>query len=779
MSVLGNIFNQRQVDDLKGVVAAISKSQAMIEFGLDGRIVTANDNFLNLLGYTLAEVQGQHHSMFVDPVDRASVEYKFFWDKLGRGEFESAQFKRICKDGKAVWIQASYNPVFDKHGKAFKVVKFATDITAEKTQAADFSGQLAAISKAQAVIEFDLSGNILAANDNFLNTLGYTLLEIKGKHHSLFVDDEYRKSTDYRLFWEKLGRGEFDAGQYKRIGKGGKEIWIEASYNPIFDLSGKPFKVVKYATDITAKKAEEVENRKIADQASALKICQACVMLADNDLNIVYVNDEVVRMMRRREQVLRSVLPTFNVDKLVGSNVDQFHKNPAHQRGMLSRITEAYKTTIKVADLTFGLIAAPWLDASGARIGTVVEWKDMTAEVNIEVEVAELVMAAGQGDFTKRMELAGKEGFFKVLGEGLNGLMNTCSVGLAEVTRVLGALSAGDLTERITNDYSGTFGELKQYSNDTCESLSNMLGQIRESSDTIATAASEISIGNADLSARTEQQASSLEETASSMEELTSTVKLNADNAKQANSLAANASAVAITGGAVVQQVVQTMSSINESSRKISDIISVIDGIAFQTNILALNAAVEAARAGDQGRGFAVVAAEVRTLAQRSAAAAKEIKTLISDSVDKVDTGNALVAKAGVTMEEIVVAIKRVTDIMSEIAAASAEQSTGIEEVNGAVSQMDEMTQQNAALVEQAAAAAESMQEQTTVMSQAVAVFKFDDAGVSAMHAPRLSQPRAVPKTSRAPVASLSRAKAPVKSLPKPSKPKDDEWEEF
>ncbi|MBP8263569.1 MAG: methyl-accepting chemotaxis protein, partial [Pseudomonas sp.] len=333
----------------------------------------------------------------------------------------------------------------------------------------------------------------------------------------------------------------------------------------------------------------------------------------------------------------------------------------------------------------------------------------------------------------------------------------------------------GNLTQRIEAEYQGTFGQLKDYSNGTAQSLSNMLGQIREAADTIYTAASEIASGNADLSARTEQQASSLEETASSMEELTSTVKLNADNARQANSLAVNASEVATTGGAVVQQVVHTMSSINESSRKISDIISVIDGIAFQTNILALNAAVEAARAGDQGRGFAVVAAEVRTLAQRSAAAAKEIKTLISDSVDKVDTGNTLVAQAGQTMNDIVVAIKRVTDIMAEIAAASAEQSTGIEEVNGAVSQMDEMTQQNAALVEEAAAAAEALQDQASVLSQAVAVFKFEGAASAAAPspvAPRLGAPRA-------PVPSAPRASAPARSLPRPSKPKDDEWEEF
>jgi methyl-accepting chemotaxis protein len=400
-----------------------------------------------------------------------------------------------------------------------------------------------------------------------------------------------------------------------------------------------------------------------------------------------------------------------------------------------------------------------------------VEWNDRTAEVDVEREVASLVTAAGAGDFSQRIEVASKAGFFLNLATGLNQLMATSDKGLSDVVRVLGALAEGDLTQRIEDDYEGTFGQLKDYSNETASSLSRMLGQIREAADTIYTAAGEISAGNTDLSSRTEEQASSLEETASSMEQITSTVKLNADNARQANSLSVNASEVAIDGGAVVEQVVRTMSSINESSRKISDIISVIDGIAFQTNILALNAAVEAARAGEQGRGFAVVAGEVRNLAQRSAAAAKEIKSLISDSVEKVDNGNQLVAQAGKTMSEIVVAIKRVTDIMAEIAAASAEQSTGIEEINGAVGQMDEMTQQNAALVEQAAASAESLLEQASVMSQAVAVFKFDQSTtLAASPAPRKALPR------QAAAKPASERATPVRSLPKS---KDDEWEEF
>ncbi|HSW14124.1 MAG TPA: PAS domain-containing protein, partial [Solimonas sp.] len=264
----------QELADLRGQIAAIGKSQAVIEFSLDGRILNANGNFLATVGYSLDEIRGQHHSMFVDPVYRQSIEYRLFWDKLGRGEYDSGQYKRIGKGGKEIWIEASYNPILDAAGKPFKVVKYATDITAQKQQAADHSGQLAAIGKAQAVIEFTLDGRILQANDNFLGAIGYTQDEIRGQHHSMFVEPAYRASVDYRLFWEKLGRGEYDAGQYKRIGKGGREIWIQASYNPILDLGGKPFKVVKYATDITAQKLQAADR---AGQLDAIGKAQAVI----------------------------------------------------------------------------------------------------------------------------------------------------------------------------------------------------------------------------------------------------------------------------------------------------------------------------------------------------------------------------------------------------------------------------------------------------------------------------------------------------------------------
>jgi methyl-accepting chemotaxis protein len=353
---------------------------------------------------------------------------------------------------------------------------------------------------------------------------------------------------------------------------------------------------------------------------------------------------------------------------------------------------------------------------------------------------------------------------------------------LDEAVGVANRIAEGDLTVRIESHSRDEIGQLLQALKDMNESLSGIVGEVRNTTDSISTAAQQIAAGNSDLSQRTEEQASSLEETASSMEELTSTVKQNAENAKQANQLAANASDIAVKGGLAVNEVVQTMVSISSSSKKIVDIISVIEGIAFQTNILALNAAVEAARAGEQGRGFAVVAAEVRNLAQRSAAAAKEIKTLIGDSVDKVDAGSKQVDQAGATMNEIVSAVKRVTDIMAEIAAASSEQSAGIDQVNRAIIQMDDVTQQNAALVEEAAAAAEAMQEQAGSLMEAVSIFKLEAGkGGTRTTAPKPIATPAIAHRAPAPLRDekLLSGRPKERKLVEAKEDADGEWKEF
>lgn len=523
--------------------------------------------------------------------------------------------------------------------------------------------------------------------------------------------------------------------------------------------------------------------RERAEEALRLKIgldsVTTNVMIADNERNIIYLNPAVVAMMRAAQDDIRRDLPHFDVDRLRGAKIDVFHKNPEHQARLLASFTHTYRATAVIGGRTFALTANPVVNERGERLGSVVEWLDRTNEVAVEKEVADIVAAAAAGDFSRRIEERNKDGFFKVLAEGINRVVETSDAGLKDIARVLAALAKGDLTERITADYQGTFADLKHYTNETVRSLESMLRSIREASETIHAAAGEIASGNADLSSRTEEQAASLEQTASSMEQFTSTVKQNAQNARQANQLADGASEVASKGGDVVGHVVTTMGAINESARKIVDIIGVIDGIAFQTNILALNAAVEAARAGEQGRGFAVVAGEVRSLAQRSAAAAKEIKALINNSVEKVEDGNRLVETAGKTMEEVVTSIKRVTDIMNEISAASMEQSNGIEQVSKAVSQMDETTQQNAALVEQAAASAEALSGQASTLLEIVRRFKLDDVDATDTTPVSGKKPaaRALP-SPRKPERLPPRAKPA--SLPKAvAEADDDDWSEF
>jgi PAS domain S-box-containing protein len=434
----------------------------------------------------------------------------------------------------------------------------------ERRAAAENQSQLAAIHRAQAVVEYELDGRIITANENFLRAMGCTLEAVQGQHHSAFVDSVYKSTAEYRQSWDKLARGEFVAGQFKRSGRDGRDVWFEGSYNPVLDVDGRPYKIVEYATDATAQVA----------------------------------------------------------------------------------VTQQMKDTVR--------------------------------------ETKEVVKAASEGDLTQRLNSNGRTGDLQMMVQGINSLLN---------------------------------------------SMSDLVGEIKAATGEVGRGAEEISAGNADLSQRTEEQSSSLEETAASMEEMTTAVRQSADNAAQANQLATAARAQAEKGGTVVATAVRAMAGINESSRRIADIISVIDEIAFQTNLLALNAAVEAARAGEQGRGFAVVASEVRSLAGRSATAAKEIKELITDSVKKVEEGSVLVSESGETLDQINTSVKKVADIIAEIAASSREQSNGIDQVNKAVTQMDEMTQQNAALVEQASASSQSVARKAADLNALVDRYRTHEEG--------------------------------------------------
>jgi methyl-accepting chemotaxis protein len=524
---------------------------------------------------------------------------------------------------------------------------------------------------------------------------------------------------------------------------------------------------------------KQAGNNELVTMRAAVDGATTALMMCDENRVITYANPAVISLLQNRLAELRKVFPGFNLKKLIGTNIDDFHKAPSLQAGILSDVDNLpYQAQIQLLDLHFDLNASAIVDVDGNYMGNLVEWKDITDQVNAENAIQALIKAAGAGQLEERIDSSSYSGFMKNIAEGINSILDTVLAPVQETIRVSGALSNGDLTRNMDGEYQGLFATLADALNDSVNKMAETVQDINEASTSISTAASEISEGNVDLSQRTEQQASSLEETASSMEELTSTVRQNSDNARQANQLAASSREQAEKGGSVIKEAIEAMSAISASSKKVTDIIGVIDEIAFQTNLLALNAAVEAARAGEQGRGFAVVASEVRNLAQRSASAAKEIKELINDSGEKVKEGSALVDESGRTLEEIVASSKKVGDIISEIAAAGAEQTQGIEQVTKAVGQMDEMTQQNAALVEQAAAASESLDDQGKSLQRLMSFFEVGGEGDT-------PEPVAAPKKVKAkPAAKKAKPKANVK--PKPtSKPApvadddDDEWDEF
>ena len=859
-----------EMTSLRGQYDAINKSQGVIEFTPEGIILKANVNFLNTVGYAEQEVVGQHHRMFAEPAFAATAEYKEFWAKLACGDFDQGQYKRIAKGGKEIWLEASYNPIFDTKGKVLKIVKYATNITAQKYKSIESDGQIAAIKRSQGTIELSLDAKVITANDNFLAVLGYTLAEAVGQNHSTFVTPEYRISQEYKDFWAKLNKGEFISGRFERVGKGGKKIWLEASYNPILNADGKPYKIVKFASDITEQVKLEETSKVLALVANET---DNSVVITDGKGLIEYVNPGFTKLTGYTFEEVKGKKP--------GDILQGKHTNPETIKSLGLNLQnkkpfydEILNYSKKGESYWISLAVNPVFDSLGnitkyVSIQTNInESKLRQVEFNMRLEA--ISRSNGVVEFTPKgevifandcfcnmvgytlQELKGQhhsalvsaayknsaeyKAFWEKLGRGEfdSGSYHRLGKGnkeiwlqasynpifdqdgkvtkvvkfatditqqqnatvamenaVAESQAVIEAVKEGDLSIRVPmSDKTGAIASLCDGINAIVDKMSEVILQVHEAGETINTAASEIATGNNDLSSRTEQQASSLEETASSMEELSSTVKQNAENAKQANQLAAAASGVAVKGGAVVSQVVVTMADINSSSRKIEDIISVIDGIAFQTNILALNAAVEAARAGEQGRGFAVVAGEVRNLAQRSAAAAKEIKQLISASVSKVQIGTKLVEDAGKTMEEIVSSVQRVTDIMGEISAASSEQSSGISQVNNAITSMDEATQQNAALVEQAAAAAESLVEQAVSLMDTVGKFKLKSSNSSHSSKPAsrvvstIGQsrptPRSAPRSTTRP-ATRPVAKTMVRAQPAMAKTGTDNesWEEF
>ncbi|BFM05989.1 methyl-accepting chemotaxis protein [Halioxenophilus aromaticivorans] len=704
---------KHEMSDLRGQLTALSRSQAVIEFDLEGNILTANENFCAAVGYSLAEIQGKHHSIFVEPSYRTSAEYQTFWSRLASGEFFSSEYKRIKKSGEPIWIQASYNPIFDADGKPYKVVKYASDITEQTLKNAEYSGQIDAIGKSQAVIEFETDGTIKWANRNFLATTGYDLAEIQGKHHSMFVDPAEVRSPAYQEFWNKLGRGEFDSGEYRRFGKGGKEVWIQASYNPIMGPDGTVLKVIKYASDISEQKLQFAD---FSGQLQAIGKSQAVI-----EFNM----DGTIRTANQNFCAALGYQP----DEIVGRH----HRIFAEPEYAASQEYSDFWAKLNRGEFDAG------------------EYKRF-AKGNREIWI--------QATYNPILNASGEP--YKVVKYATD--ITGRKRAIAVIQESLAELATGNLCASIDEELEGEFSFLKESTNDFISRLNDLVTEIKSASNNVFTASREIAQGNDDLSQRTESQASSLEETASAMEEITSTVQANARSASEATDKANGAMERAGKGGEVVRNAVTAMEEITKSSKKIADIIGVIDEIAFQTNLLALNAAVEAARAGEQGRGFAVVAAEVRNLAQRSASAAKEIKGLINDSVDAVEKGTQLVDNTGQTFDQLVEAVREVVSMVSDIDNASKEQSSGIMEVSKAVSQMDEMTQQNAALVEEAAASSKAMEDQAQSLLQQISFFQLDDSPTATIQSP----------------VSRARPQAAASASPARSRPMDDDsWEEF
>ncbi len=582
-----SLTSQSDSQEREAIISAINRVQAVISFRLDGTILDANENFLNTLGYTLSEVQGKHHRMFCDSTYTNSDEYRRFWEQLRRGENDQGEYRRIGKGGREVWINASYNPIIDSNGRVSKVVKFAVDVSKQKLR----DCELAALSKSQAVIEFNLEGTVITANDNFLKTLGYSLEEIKGKHHSMFCDPTYTGSGDYRTFWTNLSRGEFQAGLFKRMNRSGKEIYIQASYNPILDLNNRPYKVMKYAMDVTKETLEKLaQEANVGRIQSMMDNIPINVMMADKDGNILYINPRSAQTLKTIEKDL-----PIAVNKIVGSSFDIFHKNPAHQKKLVADDRNLpHEAKIVVGSNTLALLASPVYDNKKNYLGPMVTWEIITDR---------LLLVKNVGEASRQL-----------------------------------AAAAAEL-------------------NATATQLSGNAEKSTSVANSTAAASEEVSQGVRTVATNTEEMSASIKEIARNASEASSTSATTLKQAKETNI---------------------TITKLGESSQEIGNVIKVISSIAQQTNLLALNATIEAARAGDAGRGFAVVANEVKELAKQTAKATEDITNKITgiqrDSTGAVDA----VAAIGLTIEKL-------NGIAGAIAASVEEQSATTNEVSRVV----------------------------------------------------------------------------------------------
>lgn len=705
------------------LVDAIHRVQAVIEFNLDGTIRTANENFLNTVGYSLDEIKGKHHRIFCEQMYAQSEEYKLFWKKLNEGHFETGEFRRLGKGGKEVWINASYNPIFGENGQVTKVVKFASDITESKNRQAEFEAKIAAISKSQAVIEFNLDGTIVTANENFLKTVGYDLEEIEGRHHRMFCEESYANSEDYKLFWQNLRNGNFSSSEYKRLGKGGKEVWIQASYNPVFDATGKPIKVVKFASDIT----EQVKTRETAKTLSLVaNETDNSVIICDALGRIEYVNPGFTKLTgyqfseclgKRPGAILQGKLTDLETRKRIRSKLEakkpfydeilNYNKqgqaywislaiNPVFNEknevekfiSIQTNITEvkqqqlAYNTQLEAISASSAIVEytpdGKVINANSNFLALMeyqdAEIKEKDHRIFCDEETANSLeyktfwIRLGNGDQQSGKYLRSSKSGKPVY---LNASYNPIANQEGQIVKVV--MFGIDVTDQVEVEKEVT--NVSQNFANKADEISNQAASVAQKAQTLGATAEEMS---------------------ASVEELSASIDSIAQNSRASSEIAMQTQAEADQGVQGINRSIESMDLINKSSEEVSEIVKVISEIASQTNLLAFNAAIEAARAGEHGLGFSVVADEVRKLAERSSQATKDISKLINETVKRVEQGTEISKQAAVSFKKIVEGVGKTTQSIAEISTAAQEQQAASRDVAKAIQQVAEATDQAA-----------------------------------------------------------------------------------
>ncbi|WP_157239756.1 methyl-accepting chemotaxis protein [Catenuloplanes japonicus] len=658
--------------EFEGKVNAISRAQAVIEFDLSGLILDANQNFLNATGYELNEVVGQHHKMFVEEEEGRSAAYRNFWQALARGEFESGEYKRVGKGGKEIWLQATYNPIFDLNGRPFKVVKYAIDITEQKIRNAEFEGKVSAIDRSQAVIEFDLKGNVLRANQLFQETMGYSESEIVGKHHRMFVDAATSSSGEYREFWQRLGRGEFESGEYKRVGKGGKEVWLQASYNPIFDMAGHPFKVVKYASDITDQKTRNVE---FEGKVNAISRAQAVIefdlqgrVLAANQnfLDLLGYSLEEVRGKHHRmfvdEEESKSSEYAAFWEKLSRGDFDAGEYRRRTKGGRDVYIQATYNPIFDLDNRPYKIVKYA-VDITDAKIRNA-EFVGKDRAINRAQAVIEFDL---EGTI-----LAANENFQRALGYSLRELVGQHHSMLCDSDYITSAEYRDFWLRLRKGEYlAGRFHRVGKYGRSVWIQASyNPIFDMRGEPIKVVKYAHDITEQvelEQRLTTKTRDMATSIKALADSIDEIVA-------NAQQASGLAGETQSNAEQGFEELRKSIEAIDLIEKSSDQIAAIVKVISEIAGQTNLLAFNASIEAARAGEHGVGFSVVAGEVRKLAERSSEAAREISNLIHESAARVGQGSQVSHRAQAAFADILKSVASTGESIRRIADSTQKQ---------------------------------------------------------------------------------------------------------